>query len=203
MSIYTKIFVSWLTPTFISGDGTYFIAPQENAPVAGFPQAYRINPPGCHADEYFLIEMRTRVLWDSDFWVDNGIVIYHVDDTLSLQNCPGYPPNNNGWPACHYKVRVVQADDANELEQGIEGPTSGVPVILESQGDAGDVWTPGQTLGVSRTQCYQSGLLVTTNLVISNITGPDASGMMSFGVSGFPASNASPTVSKIEQPRIP
>lgn len=115
-------------------------------------------------DEYFIIENKQPILWDSNLPA-GGIVIYHVDDWIDGQYMRGYPGHPN-FPAEHYKISLIQADGLYEIEKGI------------SPGDAGDFWVEGMTLGPSdatsdgsvkwpNTDSYQSGVNIPTGLSIT------------------------------------
>lgn len=124
---------NWLTPQEITQDGVYTLKAAEIS-----DEAYRIsvNPFG-FLPEYLLIENRQPLEFDVDIW-GSGLVIYHIDDAVKLQENRGYP-GQPGWPenGNHYQVAVVQRDGKFDLEQG------------ENQGDKGDMWMPGDELGPS------------------------------------------------------
>ncbi|MBM3328691.1 MAG: M6 family metalloprotease domain-containing protein [Calditrichaeota bacterium] len=78
--------------------------------------------------QYFLIENRRRIGFDRSL-PGEGLVIYHIDETMENNNHAWWPGSGN---QLHYKVAVEQADGNYDLEHGANG------------GDAGDPW-PGNT----------------------------------------------------------
>ncbi len=90
---------------------------------------YRLWTNGQSSTEYFLAENRQQTGFDS-YLPSSGLLIYHVDDTVSTGNnnqwYPGYTSNG------HYMVALEQADGAWNLEQN------------SNSGDAGDPY-PGST----------------------------------------------------------
>jgi immune inhibitor A len=89
-----------------------------------YPVAYKVWTNGSPGSQYFLLEHRRRQGFDQ--WIPGkGIVIYHVDESMSN--------NNNqrcGSGSPHYRVAVEQADGECDLEYN------------NNQGDSGDPW-PG------------------------------------------------------------
>lgn len=76
------------------------------------PKAYRLWTEGQTGSQYFLVENRQQTLFDT-FLVEGGLLIYHVDETMSSNTrewCPGYPASP------HYKVALEQSDGRFNLE---------------------------------------------------------------------------------------
>ena len=83
---------------------------------------YRIKVPGGNGKEYFIIENRQRVGFDS-FIPGSGLMILHCDDNL--------PGSNNQTSFGHWRISLEQADGAFNLESA------------DNSGDGGDLF-PGQ-----------------------------------------------------------
>jgi immune inhibitor A len=86
-------------------------------------EIYRLWTKGQLGTEYFLMENRQKVGFDSHLPGD-GIMIYHIDETM---------PNN--WDEDHLAVGVMQADGRKDLQEG---------GFFRNQGDASDPY-PGTT----------------------------------------------------------
>jgi hypothetical protein len=111
---WSKIRLDWATPEVISKNQTGVNIPR----VEDNPSIIRLWTDGAMGNQYFLVENRQRILFDDNLPGD-GLLIYHVDDSVSQQNNPA-----------RYKVDVEQADGRSDLNNGL------------NRGDAGDPW-PG------------------------------------------------------------
>ena len=128
---FTKERLGWVTPTEITYDGVYTIRTSNQ-----FPDLFKISQ-GYGDGEYLLIENRQALDYDATL-PGQGLLILHVDNALRLQDTAGYP-GQDGWPGNgkHYRVALLPADGNYDLEQGV------------NNGDAGDYWVAGKTLGPS------------------------------------------------------
>ncbi|HLG93878.1 MAG TPA: M6 family metalloprotease domain-containing protein, partial [candidate division Zixibacteria bacterium] len=88
---------------------------------------FRLWTNGAIGPEYFLVENRQRIGYDAALPANShGLLIWHIDDTVSTNNNrPWYPPNNPS--AGHYRVALVQADNLWQLEQNQNSGNSGDP----------------------------------------------------------------------------
>lgn len=173
MSAFVKERLGWMDPVLIQYDGVYEV----KAASQGSP-AYKITK-GFATDgsEYLLIENREQLGYDANL-PGRGLLIYHVDDSLELQDTAGYN-GQSGWPANgnHYRVALLQADGKYDLEQ------------LVNNGDAGDYWVAGMTLAPGgngnfpNTDSYQNGKIQGTGITITDISEPGT--VMTFRVSGL------------------
>ena len=183
-SSYIKQRLGWLNYTEIHRNGEYRLA---TANRYSENSAYVIRE-GFPVDEYILLEHRQAVDWDVDLF-GGGLLIYHVDDSKRLQGVGGYP-SLEGWPAngLHYRVALLQADGQYDLERGV------------NNGDAGDFWKPGMTLGPGRTNdrdggavvypntdSYQNGTIALTGISITVLEEQGA--YVTIRVSGFMVNN--------------
>lgn len=83
---------------------------------------YRMKIPGGNGREYFIVENRQKVGFDS-YIPGSGLMILHCDDNLS--------GSNNQVTYGHWRISLEQADGANHLE------------LNQNNGDADDLF-PGQ-----------------------------------------------------------
>jgi M6 family metalloprotease-like protein len=176
MSGYSKVKMGWLPPTEVVYGTNYIAATELANPL--YPQVIKIGDGkhGFPVGEYLLIENRQPIGFDADM-PQGGLAIHHIDEYASLdtQGFPGQP----GWPrnGKHYKVALLQADGAYNLEKG------------QNRGGSQDVFHAGyvnQLLPSSdvdagpfpNTDAYQYGNVIRTNNQILSIS---ASGhVMSF-----------------------
>ncbi|MFT5141020.1 MAG: M6 family metalloprotease-like protein [Rhodothermales bacterium] len=169
-SPWSKTNLGWYTPTVISDPGIYTLNQAETN-----PEVYKIQT-GFPTNEYLLIENRQNAGFDCTI-PQGGLVIWHIDDATGDNN-EGYP-GQSGWPGNgnHYRVAVLQADGAYNLEHD------------NNRGDAGDVhhatgvdaMGPGPG-GHPNTDTYQGGTISQTGHVISDISASGPS--MTFCLNG-------------------
>ncbi len=156
-SAWCKSFLGWVTPVPLVVPGNYSMIQAETT-----PGAYRITagfPPG----EYLLIENRQPVGLDANI-PQGGLAIWHVDETVGTNSNEGFP-GQPGWPGNgrHYKIALLQADGAYDLERGTNG------------GDAGDLFRLGgvnqiNTGTIPNTDSYQFGIVHPTFNAIANVS---------------------------------
>jgi immune inhibitor A len=103
---WSKITIGWLEPIIVTSDISLFqieVPPVENNTVI-----YKIwaHDPSNNTDEYFLVENRQRILFDSAM-PGEGILIWHIDEAqnnnrdenhylVDLEEADGDPPNDPG-----------------------------------------------------------------------------------------------------------
>jgi len=159
-SAWSKIRLGWLTP----------VNPLVNVVGASIPQietdsvVYRLWTNGSASNQYFLVENRQKVRFDT-YLPGSGLFIYHVDDNVPLNSS-----SNNEWypghtSSGHYRLALEQADGLWELEK-----SSGLGPFAA---DNGDPW-PGSTgktnfddLSLPSTRDYSS---VPTQVAVWNIS---------------------------------
>jgi M6 family metalloprotease-like protein len=171
MSSFIKEITGWVQPVDIQYDGTYTIRALND-----YGDVYKITK-GYATDEYLLIENRQNTGYDAGL-PGSGLLIYHIDKTIEQQNRAGFP-GQSGWPnnGNHYRCAVLQADGKYDLEQGM------------NNGDAGDYWVQGMTLGPGygqtypNTDSYQNGNIQSTGITITDISASGST--MTFRVSGL------------------
>ena len=167
---WSKIFLGWVTPTFIKQPGTYSAAQVETSPVV-----FRIDY-GYPAHEYLLIENRQPAGLESDI-PQGGLAVWHIDDFKDGNRDEGYP-GQAGWPANnkHYRVALLQADGHYDLERDL------------NRGDAHDLYHANgvSAIGpatVPSTNAYREGITVITQNAITGISA--AAATMTFQFDGF------------------
>ncbi|MGB2696469.1 MAG: M6 family metalloprotease domain-containing protein, partial [Candidatus Zixiibacteriota bacterium] len=84
---------------------------------------YKLWSFGESGNEYFLVENRQKIGYDSHLSA-SGILIWHVDETISYNNCQWYPGYTQYG---HYKVALKQADGLWQLEKSINRGDTGDP----------------------------------------------------------------------------
>jgi len=175
-SPWSKIDLGWSSPTVITQPGSYVInQAEDNAEV------YRIND-GFPSGEYLLIENRQNAGFDCTI-PQGGIAIWHIDDTTGF-NTQGYP-GQGGWPGNgnHYRVALLQADGAYNLEKG------------NNRGDSSDMHHLAgmDAIGTGpgnhpNTDTYQNGTINVTGITISDISASGASMTFCYnGCTGIPS----------------
>lgn len=118
--------LGYLTPTTLLTDTSLTIPAVEDSAVA-----YRVWTNGIMGAQYFLLENRQQTGYDA-YLPGSGLLIYHVDESVSstpLNRYPWYPGNTNNG---HYYIALEQADGNWDLE------------LARDNGNAGDPF-PGST----------------------------------------------------------
>jgi hypothetical protein len=111
VSAWSKIQLGWVTPTVITAAGTYTARK-----ACAYPNIFQIskkNPLG----EYLLLENRQKCSYEAKI-SGPGLAVFQFDDSASYTT-EGYP-GQSGWPTNgnHYRVALLQADGAYNLEKG-------------------------------------------------------------------------------------
>lgn len=110
LDAWCRQFLGFEQPVVVSGSGSHRLAPLTRGGTS--LKVWKDGQPGT---EYFLIENRIQEGPDQ-FLPGEGLLVYHVDDTL-IDNCRDC--DNVSCldpPAPHYRVGLVQADGLNELQ---------------------------------------------------------------------------------------
>ncbi|WP_196140746.1 M6 family metalloprotease domain-containing protein [Aliikangiella sp. G2MR2-5] len=157
-SPWSKTQLGWYSPQEISASGEYSLRQSEQ-----YPDVYKISQ-GFPSGEYLLVENRQNSEFDCTL-PQGGLAIWHIDEQAGF-NTEGYPGQAR-WPqnGNHYRVALLQADGAYDLEQA------------KNRGDAGDVYHgsvsnaigegPG---GYPNTDTYQNGIVNQTGNSLTNIS---------------------------------
>ncbi|MBI4364771.1 MAG: M6 family metalloprotease domain-containing protein, partial [Candidatus Latescibacteria bacterium] len=109
LDAWCRQFLGFEQPAVVPGSGSYSLPPLTRG-----GSAVKVWKDGRPGTEYFLVE--NRIHEGSDEYIPGeGLLVYHVDDTL-IDNCRDC--DNASCldpPAPHYRVALVQADGLNEL----------------------------------------------------------------------------------------
>lgn len=172
MSAWSKIELGWVTPTTIIAGGTYQVPRVEDNPTI-----FKISN-GYPSGEYLLIENKQAFGFDQKI-PQSGLAIWHIDESKGNNQDEGFPAQN-GWPANnnHYKVALLQADGAYELELNF------------GRGNGGDIYHGGGVdelgpLTTPSTDAYQGGNIAATANRIFNISASSATMSFDFNTSDF------------------
>ncbi|MCK4385685.1 MAG: M6 family metalloprotease domain-containing protein [candidate division Zixibacteria bacterium] len=114
--------LGYVTPATVSANATGVEIPA----IKDSPTIYKLWTDGSPANEYFLVENRQRIGYDSQLPY-HGLLIYHVDE-----NIPDYGANDHEWYPGHtgyghYKVALEQADGLWQMEKNINRGNNGDP----------------------------------------------------------------------------
>ena len=135
---WSRVGLGISSPVNITSSGYHDIPSVEMSGII-----YRLWTNGSGGNEYFLVENRRPIGYDSALpgW---GVLIWHVDDAISSNNNQWYP----GYTSYgHYHVALEQADGLWELEQNQnygdqEDPFPGPP---SQNADTFNYWTVPDT----------------------------------------------------------
>ena len=172
---WSKFFLSWVTPTQVTGTLTNQAIPAAATSSTVFQ--FLSGTPA--SGEYFFVENRQRTGYDAGL-PGAGLVIWHIDAAKdgNREECvPG------GAPACsattHFKVAVVPADNQFDLERGSNRGDGGDAFPgTTSNRSLTDTTTPssrrysGATTGVSVTSISDSAATMTATLSLGGAAAP-------------------------------
>ncbi|MCS7201756.1 MAG: M6 family metalloprotease domain-containing protein [Dictyoglomus sp.] len=118
---WCKIQLGWITPIVPKDNLTNVNIP----PVETNPVVYKLWTDGVEGDQYFLLENRRKIGFDS-YLRGEGLLIYHVDEKMrgSQNDYEWYPGLD---PSKHYLVALEQADGKWDLEKKVNSGDSGDP----------------------------------------------------------------------------
>jgi M6 family metalloprotease-like protein len=124
LSAWSKIQVGWVEPIIVTSDislSSIMIPPVENYPVV-----YKLwaHEPSQNTSEYFLVENRQKIGTFDNALPGEGILIWHIDDTVGSINWNNVNNNPN-----HLRVDLEEAHGGT---QHLEARSN--------QGDANDPW---------------------------------------------------------------
>jgi immune inhibitor A len=116
---WSRLFLGFVTPTVPQYDQTNVSVPQ----VETNSNIFKLWTGGSPANEYFLVENRQKVGYDS-YIPAGGMLIWHIDENSSSNNNEWWP---SGGQSQHYKVALEQADGLWEMEKNIDNGDTGDP----------------------------------------------------------------------------
>ena len=165
---WSKVQLGWITPLDVIDDlssETILNAEQNSV-------AYRLYSADTVNSEYFLVENRQRIGFDS-YLPSAGLMIWHIDDVQTSNTREWYPGLAT---SSHYQVALEQADGLYELER------------KSDHGDAGDPFpgsyskTSFDSNSVPNSNTY-SGTVTTVSVENISIVGTTAYADLSSGMS--------------------
>jgi immune inhibitor A len=106
--------LGYVTPIIVTADTVGIKIPA----IKNSPTSYKLWTDGSPGNEYFLVENRQKIGYDS-YLPYRGLLIYHVDENIG-----DYGANDDEWypeytDSGHYKVALEQADGLWQLEKDI------------------------------------------------------------------------------------
>ncbi|UCG50514.1 MAG: M6 family metalloprotease domain-containing protein [Candidatus Latescibacterota bacterium] len=139
LSAWSKVALGWVTPTVVEENLLDLTIP----PVETDPVIYKVWRDGIPGDEYFLLENRQPLGFDT-FLPGHGLLIWHVDETMfpTHGSPPGEKTPTEGW----FRVALEQADGLNHLATWFERPDK--RAYYYEMGDGADPY-PGDSLNTS------------------------------------------------------
>jgi len=137
---WSKYYLGWINPASVAGNNL-------NQPVAAAsstsPNFYRFGTGTPTSGEYFLVENRQKIGFDS-YLNGAGLLVWHIDGTTVSNLLPSNSVNNNECKsvapgacansASHFGVALLQADNLLQLENN------------SNRGDASDPFNSPKTL---------------------------------------------------------
>ncbi len=116
---WSRFQLGFADPILISDNSQAMAVPA----IEEFSAIYRLWTYGESGNEYFLIENRQKIGYDS-YLPGSGLLIWHIDESMYYNNYQWYPGyTHNG----HYKVALKQADGLWQLEKNINRGDGGDP----------------------------------------------------------------------------
>jgi immune inhibitor A len=136
LSAWSKVALGWVTPTVVAENLLDVTIP----PVETDPVIYKVWRDGIPGDEYFLLENRQNLGFDT-FLPGRGLLIWHIDETMFPSGISGQTEETmaSGW----FRVALEQADGRNDLATWFSRP---IPRdYYPEMGDSADPF-PGDSL---------------------------------------------------------
>ena len=161
---WCRVQMGYAQPIIVADDITAAPIPSASQDSVVYKLQRRVNP----GSEYFLVENRQQTDYDA-FLPGNGLLIYHIDDTVSTIDwnewCPGNEANG------HYLSALEQADEAWELENKVNRGNAGDPFPGSTGAHSFSAWTApnsndyaGGATGIAITNIGNSAPVMTADL---------------------------------------
>jgi M6 family metalloprotease-like protein len=138
LSAWSKVALGWVTPIVVTENMLDTTIP----PVETEPVIYKVWRNGIPGEEYFLIENRQNLGFDT-YLPGHGLLIWHIDEAMFpfSSSTQTVAATAEGW----FRVALEQADGRNDLATYFERPEQGYYPEL---GDGADPF-PGDSLNTS------------------------------------------------------
>jgi immune inhibitor A len=117
---WSHIQMGFVTPTVVTAS----VTAQTCLAIESTPQALALWRDGNVGPEYFLVENRQRIGYDS-YLPGSGLLVYHIDQSIATQNDDEWFPGQ--MAGNHYLVALEQADGNYQLERNSNSGDSGDP----------------------------------------------------------------------------
>ena len=174
LNVYFKEIVGWTKITDLLPNVSRAFA----LPTTG-NVGYRIRKPGTPSENFVVENRGVGDKW-AKFSRDNGIIIWHIDETID--------GNFYIQPNSHYGIAVVQADGKNDLEKDVNRGDSGDYFDISSAPKFSDSTTPNSKwysgaessvtvkvlTAVGATTDVQFGSLPNNTIVVTSPNGSEA-----------------------------
>lgn len=167
---WSKIFLGFVTPTVPAYDQTGVSFPR----VETSPTIFKLWTNGSPSNEYFLVENRQKTGYDT-YLPGDGMLIWHIDDNKAGNTDEWWPGSGN---SSHYKVALVQADNAWELEQKADFADNADPYPGSANNNAFSAGSlpnsnsySGTGTSVSVVNISNSGATMTANITVGTPQG--------------------------------
>ncbi len=136
MSAWCKIQLGWITPTVVTTNMVDITIP----PVETNPVAYQVWRDGLPGTEYFLLENRQEIGFDT-LLPGHGLLIWHIDE--SLVQSRGFSQTGEAPNAGWFRFALEQADGLNQMATYFVRPNP--RAYYPEMGNSGDPY-PGDSL---------------------------------------------------------
>jgi immune inhibitor A len=138
LSAWSKVALGWVTPIVVTENMLDVTIP----PVETEPIIYKVWRDGIPGEEYFLIENRQNIGFDT-FLPGSGLLIWHVDETMFHKSAAtnAVESTTDGW----FRLALEQADGRNDLATYFDRPEE---AYYPELGDGADPF-PGDSLNTS------------------------------------------------------
>jgi len=189
-SAWCKIRLGWIEPVIVENDGYY-----EVHDVETHPEVYLLPVPYRDSEEYFLVENRWRGIHYDLQLPDQGIVIWHIDDSRLGEYWGGTAPrpNNNNNDETHKLVDVECADNPSSHFVNADDFDA-----MRNWGDKYDLWDKNEySFTDTSTPCnarlYNNS---PSNVIIQVLSEPGPTMVVYFSVNESPSENLPPNTPK-------
>jgi M6 family metalloprotease-like protein len=141
-------------------------------------EAYRLWTTGSVEDQYFLVQNRQQIGYDT-YLPGGGLLVFHVDESVTTDNQYEWYPGHTS--SGHYLVALEQADGLFDLERNYNRGNSGDPYPGSSSNRNFHSTTvpnsttyEGTSTSVSVKNISNSGLVMTADLEVGIVAGRPA-----------------------------
>jgi M6 family metalloprotease-like protein len=168
LSAWVKKQIGFITPIILEEPATNLSVIKAESTAAN---VYELWLDDYQQDEYFLVENRQKVGYDS-YLPGDGLMIYHIDESVGNFSTPWWPGQDS---TKHYMVAVEPADSLWELEKSLDHGDTGDPFPRSTSNTTwnanstpnSNTYTIGPS-GVAVTNISSSGAVMTVDITVNN-----------------------------------